>query len=86
MSQLSKMTHSRNQWKEKTKQHGKGERYERREKKRIKVERDQLTQTLKASEARVRELKAQLGGLTTRPKVEVVHLALQLSQGTTRAG
>jgi ribosomal protein S8E len=78
MSQLSKMTHSRNQWKEKTKQHGKGERYERREKKRIKAERDRLTQALKASEARVRDLKAQLGGLTTRPKVEVVHLALQL--------
>jgi hypothetical protein len=78
MSQLSKMTHSRNQWKAKTKQHGKGERYERREKKRIKAERDQLTQALKASEARVRELQAPLGGLATRPKVEVVHLALQL--------
>jgi hypothetical protein len=78
MSQFSKMRHSRNQWKEKSKQRGKGERYERREKARMKAERDQLTQALKASEARVRELEAQLGGLATRPKVDVVHLALQL--------
>jgi hypothetical protein len=78
MSQLSKMKHSRDQWKEKAKQHGKGERYERREKARMKAERDQLTQALKASEARVHELEAQLNGLATRPKVDVVHLALQL--------
>jgi len=78
MSQFSKMRHSRHQWKEKSKQRGKGERYERREKARIKAERDQLTQALKASEARVRELEVQLGGLATRPKVDVVHLALQL--------
>src|SRR5918992_5139841 len=37
-------------------------------------QRDQL----KATEARVRALEAQLGGLATRPKVDVVHLALQL--------
>ena len=54
MSQLSKMHHSRDQWKHKAKQRGKGERYERREKARIKAERDQITQALKASEARVR--------------------------------
>ena len=78
MSQLSKMKHSRDQWKEKAKQHGKGERYERREKARIKAERDQLTRTLKASQTRVRELEAQLDGLAIRPKVDVVHFALQL--------
>jgi len=78
MSQLSKMQHSRDQWKEKAKQHGKGERYERREKARIKAERDQLTRTLKASQTRVRELEAQLDGLALRPKVDVVHFALQL--------
>ena len=72
------MHHSRDQWKEKAKQRGKGERYERREKARIKTEREQLTQALKASEARVRELEAQLDGLATRPKVDVVHFALQL--------
>src|SRR2546428_14002308 len=78
MSQLSKMHHSRDQWKHKAKQRGKGERYERREKARIKAERDQITQALKASEARLRELEARLHGLATRPKVDVVHLALQL--------
>ena len=78
MSQLSKMKHSRDQWKHKAKQHGKGERYQRREKARIKAERDQLTRTLKASQTRVRELEAQLDGLATRPKVDVVHFALQL--------
>ena len=78
MSQLSTMKHSRDQWKEKAKQHGKGERYERREKARIKAERDQLTRTLKASQTRVRALEAQLDGLAMRPKVDVVHFALQL--------
>jgi hypothetical protein len=78
MSQLSKMRHSRDQWKDKAKQRGQGERYERCEKARIKAQRDQLTQALKASETRVRELEAQLGGLATRPKVDVVHFALQL--------
>lgn len=78
MSQFSKMRHSRDQWKEKSKQRGKGERYERREKARLKAERDQLTQALKASEARVHALEAQLKGLATRSKVDVVHLALQL--------
>jgi protein subunit release factor B len=37
MSQCSKMKHSRTQWKEKAKQRGKGERYERREKARMKA-------------------------------------------------
>ena len=78
MSQFSKMQHSRDQWKEKAKQHGKGERYERREKARIKAERDQLTRALKASQTRVREIEAQLDGLALRPKVDVVHFALQL--------
>ena len=78
MSQFSKMRHSRDQWKEKSKQRGKGERYERREKARMKAERDRLTHALKASEARVHALEAQLNGLATRPKVDVVYLALQL--------
>ena len=78
MSQFSKMRHSRDQWKDKAKQRGKGERYERREKARMKAERDQLTHALKASEARVHKFEAQFQGLATRPKVDVVHLALQL--------
>src|SRR5882672_11433826 len=78
MSQFSKMRHSRDQWKEKSKQRGKGERYERREKARMKAERDRLTHALKASEARVHALEAQRNGLATRPKADVVYLALQL--------
>src|SRR2546428_404376 len=78
MSQFSKMRHSRDQWKEQSKQRGKGERYERREKARMKAERDRLTHALKASEARVHALEAQLNGLATRPKADVVYLALQL--------
>src|SRR5438128_8354799 len=78
MSQFSKMRHSRDQWKEQSKQRGKGERDERREKARMKAERDRLTHALKASEARVHALEAQLNGLATRPKVDVVYLALQL--------
>ena len=78
MSQFSKMKHSRDQWKHKAKQRGKGERYERQEKARIKAERDQITQALKASEGRVRELEARLNRLATRPKVDVIHLALPL--------
>jgi hypothetical protein len=56
MSQLSKMKHSRDQWKDKAKQRGQRERYERREKARVKAQRDQLAQALKASEARVPDL------------------------------
>jgi hypothetical protein len=78
MSQFSKMKHSREQWKEKAKRRGTAERYERREKTRMKSERDQLTEALKASEARVHEFETQRNGLTTRPKGDVVHFALQL--------
>ena len=78
MSQFSKMKNSRNQWKHQAKQRGKGERSQRRANARIKAERDQVTQALKAAQARLRELEARLHGLATRPKVDVVHLALQL--------
>ena len=78
MSQFSKMKNSRNQWKHQAKQRGKGERYQRRANARIKAERDQVTQALKAAQARLRELEARRHGLATRPKVDVVHVALQL--------
>ena len=78
MSQFSKMQHSRNQWKHKAKQRGKGERYQLKENTRIKAERDRVTRALKETEAQVRQLKAQLGGLATRPKVDLIDLALQL--------
>jgi len=72
------MQHSRTPWKEQAKQRGQGERYERREQGRIQAERAQLTHALNASQARVRELEARLGGRASRPQVDVVHLALPL--------
>ena len=78
MSQLSKMTHSRDQWKHKATQRGERERYQRKQSTRFKAERDRVTQALKETQARLRQLEVRLHGLATRPKVDVVHLALQL--------
>src|SRR5712691_3556727 len=78
MSQLSKMTHSRDQWKHKATQRGERERYQRKQSTRCKAERDRVTQALKETQARLRQLEVRLHGLATRPKVDVVHLALQL--------
>jgi len=78
MSQLSKMKHSRDQWKHNAKQRGERERYQRKQNARIRAERERATQALKATQARLRQLEAQLHGLATRPKVDVVYLALQL--------
>jgi hypothetical protein len=78
MSQFSKMKHSRNQWKHKAKQRGDQERYHRKQIARLRVERNRATQALKEAQGRVQTLEAQLHGLATRPKVDVVYLALQL--------
>ncbi len=78
MSQYSKMKQSRNQWKAKAKQRGERERYQRKQSARHKAKCEQTTKALAATQARLRQLEAQLGGLATRPKVDVVHLALQL--------
>lgn len=78
MSQYSKMKQSRNQWKAKAKQRGERERYQRTQSARHKAKCEQTTKALAATQARLRQLEAQLGGLATRPKVDVVHLALQL--------
>lgn len=43
MSQLSKMKHSRNQWKRKAKQRGNRERYQRKQNTRLKAERNRVT-------------------------------------------
>jgi hypothetical protein len=72
------MPHSRDQWQEQAKPHGKRERDERREKARLKAERAQLPRTLKASQSRVRALEGQRAPLATRPQVDVVHCALPL--------
>lgn len=78
MSQLSKMRQSREQWKSKAKTRGQGQRDQRKAEARLRARYTQVSETLKATEARVRQLEAQLQGLVTRPKGEVVHLALQL--------
>lgn len=78
MSQLSKMRQSREQWKSKAKTRGQGQREQRKAQARLRARYAQVSETLNATEARVRQLEAQLQGLVTRPKVEVIHLALQL--------
>src|SRR5882762_2045860 len=78
MSQLSKLTHSRNQWKYKAKLRGEGERYQRKQNARLKAQYNRTRHALTETQARLRQLEAQLHGLATVPKVEVVHLALQL--------
>jgi hypothetical protein len=78
MSQLSKMRQSRDQWKSKAQTRGQEQRDQRKSEVRLRARYAQVRETLKATEARVRQLEAQLQGLVTRPKVEVVHLALQL--------
>jgi hypothetical protein len=85
MSQFSKVKHSRNQWKHKAKQRGDRERYQRKQNSRLKAERNRVTRDLKAAQARLQQLEAQLRQRETppqrpvaRPKVDVVLLALQL--------
>lgn len=78
MSQYSKMKHSRDQWKHKATQRGEGERYQRKQNARLKTQYKRTTTALKETQARLRQLEARLHGLTTVPKVDVVHLALQL--------
>jgi hypothetical protein len=78
MSQLSKLTQSRNQWKYQAKLRGEGERYQRKQHARLKAQYNRTSHALKETQARLRQLEAQLHGLATVPKVEVVHVALQL--------
>lgn len=78
MSQLSKLTHSRDQWKHKATQRGERERYQRKQTARIRAERDRAIQDLKETQAHLRQLEARWHGLAIRPKVDVVYLALQL--------
>lgn len=78
MSQLSKVTYSRKQWKHKAKQRGDRERYQRKQIARISAERDRVTKALKEAQARLRQLEAQIQGCVALPKVDLVWLALQL--------
>jgi hypothetical protein len=85
MSQLSKVKHSRQQWKHKAKQRGDRERAQRKQNARITAERDRVTKALTAAQARLQQLEAQLRQLeaqlqkpVAQPKVDLVLLALQL--------
>jgi hypothetical protein len=78
MSQLSKVKHSRDQWKHQAKQRGDRERYQRKQIARLTAERHRATQALKAAQARLRQLESQPQELVALPKVDVVFLALQL--------
>jgi hypothetical protein len=77
MSQFSKVNHSRNQWKGKAKQRGDDNRYLRKQLARLKAERDQAKQELKATQARLRQLESQAQA-EGRPQIDVVWLALRL--------
>src|SRR6266851_10448071 len=76
MSQLSKVTHSRNQWKHTAKQRGDRDRYQRKQHARLSAERDRGTTALKAAQARLQQLEAQSQGLAVQNKVDLVFLAL----------
>jgi hypothetical protein len=78
MSQLSKVKHSRNQWKAKAKQRSDHNRYLRKQLARLKAERAQAKQELKETQTRLRQRESQVPTGAVRPKVDVVGLALNL--------
>src|SRR3989454_663719 len=78
MSQLSKVKHSRNQWKAKAKQRSDHNRYLRKQLARLKAERAQARQEFKETQTRLRQLESQVQAVAVRPKVDVVGLALNL--------
>jgi septal ring factor EnvC (AmiA/AmiB activator) len=85
MSQLSKVTYSRHQWKHKATQRADRERYQRTQTARIRAERDRTTQALQAAQARrqqreapLRQREAPLQRQVSPPKVEVVLVSLHL--------
>lgn len=78
MSQLCKVKHSRNQWKAKAQQRSDSNRYLRKQLARVKAERDQATQSLKATQSRLRQLESHAQAVAARAKVDVVWLCLQL--------
>jgi hypothetical protein len=78
MSQLSKVRHSRTQWKDKATQRANENRYWRKQLARVTHERDRTTTALKETQTRLRHLEAQRQGLAVQHKVDLVLLALQL--------
>ncbi len=78
MSQLSKVNHSRRQWKGKAAQRGDDNRYLRKQLARVKAERDQVKGALKEAQVRLRQLENQMQTVAARPKVDAVWIALRL--------
>lgn len=78
MSQLSKVKHSRTQWKHKATQRGDHNRYQRKQIARLRAERNQARSALQQTWAQLHQLQSRSRQLVVRPKVDVVHLALQL--------
>lgn len=78
MSQLSKVKHSRDQWKAKAKARGDHNRYQRKQLARLRAERDQATEALKRTQFRLHQLDRQRSAPPAPPKVDLVWMALQL--------
>src|SRR6266516_4238229 len=72
MSQLSKVKHSRNQWKHKAQQRGDRDRYQRKQIARITAERNRATKALREAQARLRQLENQRQELVALPQVDLV--------------
>src|SRR5687768_17789328 len=72
MSQLSKVNHSRHQWKGKATQRGDDNRYLRKQLARVKAERDQAKQALQESHPRLRQLESQVQAVAVQSKVDGV--------------
>jgi hypothetical protein len=78
MSQQSKLSQSRQQWKRKAKERAEHNRYLRKELARIRHERDRSQHALKETQDRLRQYEAQAQGLVIHYKVDLVWLALRL--------
>jgi hypothetical protein len=78
MSPLSKVRHSRNQWKHKATQRATQDRYRRKQLARVTKERDRATQALKEAQAHLRQLETHRHRLAIANKVDLVFLALEL--------
>jgi hypothetical protein len=78
MSQLSKLRHSRDQWKQKAKDRGDQSRYQRKQLARIKAERDRATEALKLAQSRLSQFDQERQRPPSPSKVDLVWIALQL--------
>ncbi len=78
MSQLSKVKHSRDQWKRKAKERGDQNRYQRKQLARLKAERDRATEALKLAQSRLSQLEQQRQRPPSPSKVDLVWMTLQL--------